>query len=32
MTQQDKAVYEEYTRNQTRTADGSLQPEAPPSH
>jgi hypothetical protein len=32
MTQQDKAVYEEYTRNQTRTADGSLGSQGPRLH
>jgi phosphoenolpyruvate synthase/pyruvate phosphate dikinase len=32
MTPQDKAVYEEYTRNQTRAADGSLGNQAPRLH
>ena len=32
MTPQDKAVYEEYTRNQTRTADGSLRNQGPRLH
>jgi pyruvate phosphate dikinase-like enzyme len=32
MTSQDKAVYEEYTRNQTRAADGSLGNQAPRLH
>jgi len=32
MTQQDKGVYGEYTRNQTRTADGSLGSQRPRLH
>jgi hypothetical protein len=32
MTPQDKAVYEEYTRNQTRRADGSLGNQGPRLH
>jgi len=32
MTPQDKAVYEEYTRNQTRAADGSLGNQGPRLH
>jgi hypothetical protein len=32
MTAQDKSVYEEYTRNQTRAADGSLGNQGPQLH
>ena len=32
MTPQDRAVYAEYTRNQTRTADGSLGNQGPRLH